>query len=31
VKGSMGMIDGRVETQLAAVMGAIEEVREGKE
>jgi flagellar assembly protein FliH len=31
VKGSMGMIDGRVETQLAALMNTIEEIREAKE
>ena len=31
VKGSMGMVDGRVETQLAAVMNAIEETRGAKE
>jgi flagellar assembly protein FliH len=31
VKGSMGMIDGRVETQLAAVMNTIEEIRGAKE
>jgi flagellar biosynthesis/type III secretory pathway protein FliH len=28
VKGSMGMVDGRVETQLAAIMNTFEEVRE---
>lgn len=31
VKGSMGMVDGRVETQLAAVIDAIEETRGVKE
>jgi flagellar assembly protein FliH len=31
VKGSMGMVDGRVETQLAAVMNTIEEIRGAKE
>jgi flagellar biosynthesis/type III secretory pathway protein FliH len=31
VKGSMGMVDGRVETQLAAVLNAIEETRGMKE
>lgn len=31
VKGNMGMIDGRVETQLASVMNTIDEVREAKE
>jgi flagellar assembly protein FliH len=31
VKGSMGMIDGRVETQLAALMNTIEDIREANE
>jgi flagellar assembly protein FliH len=31
VKGNMGMIDGRVETQLAAVLNTIEEIRGAKE
>jgi flagellar biosynthesis/type III secretory pathway protein FliH len=31
VKGSMGIIDGRVETQLTAVMSTIEEIRGAKE
>ena len=31
VKGSMGMVDGRVETQLAAVMNTIDEIRGDKE
>lgn len=31
VKGSMGMVDGRVETQLATVMNTIEEIRGLKE
>jgi len=31
VKGSMGIVDGRVETQLAAVMNTIEETRGAKE
>jgi flagellar biosynthesis/type III secretory pathway protein FliH len=31
VKGNMGMIDGRVETQLTSVMNTIDEVREAKE
>jgi flagellar assembly protein FliH len=31
VKGSMGMVDGRVETQLAAVINTIEEISEAKE
>ena len=31
VKGSMGMVDGRVETQLAAVINTIEEIKGAKE
>jgi flagellar assembly protein FliH len=31
VKGSMGMVDGRVETQLASIMNTIEEIRGSKE
>jgi flagellar assembly protein FliH len=31
VKGNMGMVDGRVETQLAAIMNTIEEISGAKE